>query len=108
MPILYGLISTLFYALFEVVIKRLAFNLAFAAALVSTMAIAYGLFRVGLAAIWSASLFAMPSAVSTAFVLVFPGNMANVIASCVLVDVIMASWQAWKLYAGIAAAAVKG
>lgn len=107
MPILAGVISALFFKVFEVLAARLTFNVAFSAAMAAVMVAAFAAYKAALAAIWALVPVLVPTQVSVAFALIFPGNVASCVGAVILVDVIAVSWDYWKMMAGVVAATVK-
>lgn len=107
MPILAGILSALFLKLFGAFASRLTFNLAFAAALVAVVAIAYAGMKAAMAGLWAIVPAIAPDAVVQGMQLLMPGNLSSCAAGVILTDVVAVSWDYWKMSAGLVAAAVK-
>ena len=107
MPILAGILSAVFFKVFDFLIARLTFNVAFSLAIVAVtgaslvaLKVAYTGICVGLAA-------SMPSAVTQGFNLVFPSNLPACLTVILLADITAVAWDSWKLITGYVVAAVK-
>lgn len=107
MPILAGIISSILFQVFAVFSAKLTFNIAFTAAIVAVSLAAFIAMKAAMAAVWALVPLITPAPVVVGLQLLLPGNLASVIMSMILVDVIAVSWDYWKLTAGLVAATVK-
>jgi hypothetical protein len=90
-----ALLTSLFAAIFGAIAARIAYKLAFAIALAATIVTAIAALRLALSAIWSGVSLVAPAVVLNAFLMVLPSNAGACVASWLVVDVIMSSYQYW-------------
>jgi hypothetical protein len=107
MPILAGIVTALFFKVFEILAARLTFNIAFSTAIVAVMLAAFIAFKAALAAVWVLMPLVVPEAVAQGFGLIMPPNLASCLGAVLLTDIVAVSWDYWKLTAGLVAASVK-
>ncbi len=101
MPIFAGIVSALFLKIFEVFAAKLSYNLAFALAVGATSIAAIAAMRAALAAVWAVMPTVLPDAVIAGLGWIDPGNIGAAMASIVLVDVICAAFDYWRMTAGL-------
>lgn len=95
MPILAGLLGSLFSGIFEAFAKRLTINLALIASLIASYTAALLAVK---AVIFTGGLIAahtLPPMLVTALGMLLPSNIANIITTVWLGDTIISSWGYW-------------
>jgi len=101
MPIFAGLVSALFLKIFEVLAAKLSYNVAFGLAVAATSIAAIAALRAALAAVWGGLSMVLPEMVVTGLGWIDPGNIGSTIGWVILVDVIAAAFDYWRMTAGL-------
>lgn len=101
MPIFAGMVSALFLKIFEFLAAKLSYNLAFGLAVAATSIAAIAAMRAGLAAIWAGVSLVLPDAVVSGLGWIDPGNIGTSIGLVILVDVIVAAFDYWRMTASL-------
>lgn len=108
MPVLGGILTTLFGAIFAQLSARLSVGIAAAGAFVLTSAAAYLGVKVALATVSSGVAAALPPAVVAAAGYFMPSNLGSCLTAILLADAISASYEQWRSVLGTALSLAKG
>lgn len=108
MPILAGLLSSAFGALFTLFAARLSIGVAAAAAFVAVSSAAFVAVKVALAAV-AAGLGAISPPVAAQLAgYFFPGNVGTCLTAILLADAIATSYDYWRNMIGVAVQLARG
>ena len=102
MPILAGILSTLFGAMFTLLAKRLAMNIAAAGSFLFIIAAAFAAAKLAFYALFAGLSLAMPASILVAVATFMPAHASQYVALILLAQSIMVAWDYWRLNLGIA------
>lgn len=101
MPIFAGMISALFFKIFEVLAAKLSYNVAFGLAVAATSIAGIAAMRAALSAIWAGVSLVLPDALVTGLGWIDPGNIGTSIGLVIMVDVVVAAFDYWRMTASL-------
>jgi hypothetical protein len=108
MPILAGILSTLFGSVFTYLAARLSIGVAAAGAFMLTSGAAFLAVKLALAAVSSAVTAALPPVAGAAAGYFMPHNLGSCLTAILLADAISTSYDYWKDNLGTAFQLAKG
>lgn len=108
MPLLAGLISSLFGAFFAVLAKRLTIGVAAAAAFIAVSAAAFAAAKLALFALFAGLSLVVPPQVVIALASFMPRNATLCVGVILLAQSIMVAYDYWRLNLSVAFQLARG
>jgi len=108
MPLLAGLISTMFGTVASYLAARMSIGFAAAAAFILTSGVAYLAVKAALAALAGGISAALPPTVYALLSYCWPSNAGVCITAVLIGDAVSTAWDYWRVNLGIAVNLAKG